>query len=229
MKRFNVQGWERLSGKNPAVVAAREGVLSQLEPVPEPHRTTWEKRLKSRLDHPHFSVRLEIYLYQFLRERGWLIEIEPELPGTRNRPDFVVNTDNAQMIIEAKTVLGAESERQEDGRLKQLMDDLSGKLNRTVLIHPMLDLPSSLPNKHIASEIESKGSESEVLQEFMVEGEHQGQPYSLEVTVLLEDKPILATDVGAVTGQARGVDIGHAVRKAIIEKARNTVSGMCLL
>ena len=219
MKQFNVHGWEHLSGDNPAVVAAREGILSKLNSVPEPHRTTWEKRLKSKLDHPHFSVRLEIYLYQFFRERSWNIEIEPEIASASNRPDFVVSTGNAQMIIEAKTVLGAKSERQQDDRLKQLMDDLSGKLNRTVLIHPMLNLPSSLPNRRISSEIESRGSESEVLQEFMVEGEHQGQPYSLEVTVMMKEKPFPTADVGAAMGQAVGGYIGHPVRKAIIEKA----------
>ncbi len=123
------------------------------------------------------------------------------------------------MMVEAKTVLGAESERQQDSRLLQLMDDLSGKLNRTVLIHPMLDLPSSLPNRRIAADIESKASETELLQEFVVEGEHQGQPYSLAVTAILEDKPTPTADVGATVGQAVNVDIGHPVRKAIQDKA----------
>ena len=123
------------------------------------------------------------------------------------------------MIVEARAVLGAESERQQDHRLMQLMFDLSGKLNRTVLIHPMLDLPSSLPNKRIAREIESRISEVELLQEFLVEGEHEGQRYSLEVTVLLETKPSPSADVGAIVGQVVEVDIGNPVRKAVIEKA----------
>ena len=127
---------------------------------------------------------------------------------------------NRTMIVEAKVMLGAESEKQQDHRLMQLMHNLSGKLNRTVLIHPMLDLPSSLPNRRIAADIESRASEVELLQKFLVDGEHQGEPYSLEVTVILEDKLSPTADVGATIGQAVEVDIGHPVRKAIRDKAR---------
>ena len=219
MTKLNIHGWENLSGDNPEAASARNELMKQLAYVPEPCRSAWEKRLKSKLDHPHFSVRLEVYLHQFFRERGWKIEIEPGLSGTSNQPDFVVHKGHNGMMVEAKTVLGAESERQQDSRLLQLMDDLSGKLNRTVLIHPMLDLPSSLPNRRIAADIESTASETELLQEFVVEGEHQGQPYSLAVTAILEDKPTPTADVGATVGQAVNVDIGHPVRKAIQDKA----------
>lgn len=220
MRRFNIHGWDNLSGDNPEVVRSRDEVLRQLAEVPEPHRSAWGNRLKSKLDHQHFSVRLEIYLHHFLMGRGWTVKIEPSLLGTSNRPDFVVHTVKERMIVEAKTVLGAESERHQDSRLNQLMDDLSGKLNRTVLIHPMFDLPSSLPNKRIAAQIEKRASEVELLQEFLIEGEHQGQPYSLEVTVMLEDKPSATVDVGATIGRAVEVDVGHPVRKAIQDKAR---------
>ena len=125
------------------------------------------------------------------------------------------------MIVEAKTVLGAESERQQDDRLMQLADDLSGMLNRTVQIHPMLDLPSSLPNRRIASEIEDRASEVELFEEFWVEGKHQGQPYSLEVTMILEDKPTPTADVGITMQQAVDVEIGLPVRgKAICDKGK---------
>ena len=123
------------------------------------------------------------------------------------------------MFVEAKAVLGADSERQQDHRLTQLVIDLSGKLNRTVLIHPMCDLPSSLPNRQIAREIENRASEVGLLQEFLVEGEHQGQRYSLEVTVLLEIKPTSSADVGGTVSQVLELDIGHPVRKAIMQKA----------
>ncbi len=220
MRKLNTHGWDHLSGDNAEVVAARDEVLRQLRGVTEPDRSAWEKRLTSELDHPHFSVRLEIYLYQYFRERGWEIEIEPRLAGTCNRPDFVVNTNEDKMIVEAKTVLGAKSERQQDDRLMQLADDLGGKLNRTVFIHPVHGLPSSLPNRRIAAEIEDRASEVELLQEFWIEGKHQGQSYLLEVTVILEDKPTPIADVGATIGQAVDVDIGHPVRKAIRDKAK---------
>ncbi len=124
------------------------------------------------------------------------------------------------MMVEAKTVLGAESERQQDSRLMQLADHLGGKLNRTVLIHPIIDLPSSLPNRRIVAKVEDRASEVELLQEFYIEGEHQGRPYLLEVTVILEDKTSPTSDVGITIGQAVDVKIGHPVREAIQQKAK---------
>ena len=219
MTNWNVHGWERLSGDKPEVVATRNEVLRQLRYVPESHRSKWKSRLTSKQDHPYLSVILEIYLYQLFRGHGWDIEIEPELPDTTNRPDYGLSKGKCKMIVEAKSVLGTESERQQDSRLMKLADDLRGKLDRTVLIHPYIDLPPSLPNRRIAAEIKKKASKTELSQEFRIEGEHEGFPYALEVTVLLEDKPIQTADVGAAIGQAYHVSPGQSVRKAIQDKA----------
>ena len=62
--KFNIHGWEHLSGNHPEIVGIRKDVLQQLGEVSEPHRSVWDKRLKSKLDHSHFSVRLEIYLHE---------------------------------------------------------------------------------------------------------------------------------------------------------------------
>ena len=220
MTRYNIYNWDDLSGDNPELVTLRNEALRQLRGVPEPSRSVWEERLKDKLGHSHSSARLEICLHDFFRERGWEIEIEPELPNTRNKPDFRLTRGDRTVMVEAKAALGNRSESQQDGRLMRLMADLRGKLNRTVMIHPMLDLPSSLPNRHIAAQIERKTSDVELLQEFLVEGEHQGHSYSLEVVVLLEAKPNQSADVGATLSQAVEVEIGNPVRKAIIEKAR---------
>ena len=217
---FNIQGWGHLSGNHPETVEIRRNVLQQLGEVPEPHRSDWKGRLKSKLDHSHFSVRLEIYLHHFFNERGWQTSIEPDLPGTSNRPDFLLSKGEHEIIVEARTVLGAESHRQQDGRLMQLADGLSGKLNRTVLIHPMIDLPSSLPNRRIAAEIENRAFGVELLQEFYIDGEHQGEPYSLKVVVILEDKSSSTADVSVTVGQAVDVEIGRPVREAILQKAK---------
>ena len=212
---------EHLPGDSSEILAAGCQELQLiLDQVPEPMRTVWNKRLASKVDHARFSVRLELHLYSFFIQRGWAIEIEPELRGTPNRPDFVVDTGALEMIIEAKTVLGAKSERQQDDRLMRLAKDLSGKLNRTVSIHPMLDLPSSLPNRRIAADINRQFSKVYPYQEILIEGEHQGQPYALEVTVILVDKPTPTSDVGSTLGQVVDVDIGQPVREAIKDKAR---------
>ena len=219
MTNYSIHNWENLSSDNPEFVALRNEVLQQLRGVPNPPRSSWKKRLMSKREDAHSSVRLEIRLHYFFKERGWEIEIEPKLPGTPNQPDFIVRTGNERMMVEAKAVLGAKSERQQDERLMKLAHSLSGKLTRTVLIHPMYELPSSLPNKRIARKIESRVSKDELHHEFSVEGEHERQPYGLEVTVLRDHKPTPSAGVGGTVGQAVDVDIRHPVRKAIRDKA----------
>ena len=211
---------EHLPDDSSKILAARHQELQLLDQVPKPTRTVWNKRFVSKEDHARFSVRLELHLYNFFIKLGWAIEIEPELRGTPNRPDFVVNTGAFEMIIEAKTVLGAKSERQQDDRLMRLAKDLSRKLSRNVSIHPMLELPSSLPNRRIAADINRQFSTIDPYQEILIEGEHQGQPYALEVTVILDDKPTPTSDVGSTLGQVVDVDIGQPVREAIKDKAR---------
>ena len=210
---------EHSSGNTSDALAAKRQELQRLDNVPEPTRTVWKNRLASKEGHARFSVSLELYLYNYFRERGWAAEIEPELPGTRNRPDFVVTTGDIEMIIEAKSVLGAKSERQQDDRLARLAKDLSGKLNHTVSIHPMLDLPPSLPNRRIAADINRQISRVDLYQEILIDGEHQGQRYALEVTLILDDKPAPTSDVGSTLGQVVDVDIGQPVREAIKAKA----------
>ena len=219
MEKWYKQGWETLEGQQPKVVAAREKLLRQLLEVPEPNRAAWEKRLTSKLDHSHFSVRLEISLHHFFKERGWETDIEPELLGTSNRPDFRFRRDANELLVEAKTVLDPQPVDQQDSRLRILVDGLSNRLSRAISIHPCFDLPPSLPNRRIAAEIEKKAAGAELLQEFRIEGEHQGHPYSLDVTILLADEQNSLAGVGATIGQAYSVDIGNPMRKAIQEKA----------
>ena len=220
MTTWNVHGWEHLTGDEPGVVAFREELLRQLEEVPQPHRDGWEKRLKSKLDHPHFSVRLELYLHHFFKEQGWEIDIEPVLPGTSNTPDFRLRRNQHELLVEAKTLLDPQSVEKQDTRLKVLADEITTKLTRTVMIHPYFDLPPSIPNKRIRAAIEEKASESELLQEFHVAGDHQGRRYDLEVRVLFEDETEPGEGIGALMGQVHVVNTGQRMRKEIIEKAR---------
>ncbi len=195
-----------------------------LKGVPGTERDKWNNRLKSK-DHHHFSVRLELYLYHFFRERGWTIDIEPELVGARGRPDFRLRQGEYEILVEAKTLLDPDSAEKQDIRLKSLADGLSEKLSRTVSIHPLSDLPPNLPYRNIASEIENKADAVELVQEFRIEGEYVGCPYELEVTIVLEDKPTLYTDVGITVGQAQDANAGQRMREAIIEKGRTRKYG----
>ena len=224
MGKFNVHGWEHLSGDKPVIVAAREEISRQLEAVPECHKKTWAKRLKSKQDHPHFSVRLELYLHHFFKERGWEIDIEPKLPGTTNKPDFLLRHGECEMLVEAKTLLDPEPVAQQDERLKGLADGLTKKLKRKIHIHPYFDLPPvNLPYRRIATEIEKRVSDTVVekwksgrlLQEFLIEGEHQAYKYSLEVTII----PSLTAGIGGWVSQVYEDNTGERMREAILEKA----------
>ncbi len=219
MVKRNVHGWEHLVGDKPNVAAVRAGVLRQLAEVPQPHRQECEERLKSELDHHHFSVRLELYLHHLFKERGWEVDIHPKLPGTTNKPDFRIRRGENEMLVEAKTLLDPKLVEQQDTRLKMLADGLSKRLNRTVSIHPLFDLPSSLPNRQIAAEIEKLAPNIGLNQEFTIKDEHQGSPYALEVTIILDDKPTPTAGVGATVGQAQRAETGRRMREAIQEKA----------
>ncbi len=88
---WDIRGWKSLTiHDDPPLVAAREEFLSWLSKVPEPHRASWKQRLESELDHPHYSVRLELYLHHYFESSGWSIDIEPDMPGSPNKPDFKV-------------------------------------------------------------------------------------------------------------------------------------------
>ena len=199
--------------------------MRQLAGVPKSHRDTWEKRLKSQLDHPHFSVRLELYLHHFFKRNGWKVDIEPDLPNTTNRPDFLLRDGKREILVEAKTLLDSEPVEQQDERLKELADGLSKKLARKVHIHPLFDLPNvSLPYKRIAAEIEQRASATaiekwksgELVQEFPIEGEHQGYQYSLHVTIV----PSPSGGIGGWVTQAHEDNTDKRLREAITEKAK---------
>ena len=219
MNKWDIHGWEHLTGDKPEVVEAREEILGQLGGVPEPHRSKWKQRLMGKTDDHHFSVRLELYLHQFFKECSWDIEIEPDLPGTSNHPDFYLLLNRNEVLVEAKTLLDSHAVAQQDTRLYTLADELTKKLNRTVLIHPYFDLPSSLPNRHIAAEIEKRASGTELFHEFRIAGEHQGHPYELEVTILFDHKLTPNQGVGAMVGLVHEANTGQRMREEIINKA----------
>lgn len=225
MNKFNVHGWDHLSSDKPVITTVRAETLWQLAGVPESHRDSWDKRLKSKLDHSHFSVRLELYLHHFFKERGWKVDIEPDLSYTTNRPDFLFRDGEREILVEAKTLLDPRPVTQQDKRLKELADGLTRKLKRNVHIHPYFDLPSvNLPYRRIAAMIEKracaaaveKWKSGELLQEFIIESEHQGYQYSLQVTIV----PSPSGGIGGWVTQAHEDNTENRLREAIIEKAK---------
>lgn len=219
---WDVRGWKRLVIHDaPQLVAAREEFLSWLEEVPEPYQTAWRRRLESDLDHPHYSARLELYLYHYYKSAGWGIEIEPEMPQSPNRPDFRVTRSADCVLVEAKTVLDEQTIAQQTQRLRQLADGLTNKLSREVIIEPLSDLPSSLPTKRIRAQVEQRAKTlADEAVEFDLSDVHLGAAYALKIVILPGSPPL--TQPGGVGGMISGayhVTAAKRIRDALEEKA----------
>lgn len=219
---WDVRGWKRLTvHDDPPLVVARQEFLSWLATVPEPPQTAWTRRLKSDLDHPHYSVRLELYLYHYFISNCWAVEIESAMSGTPNKADFLVSRGEDRLLVEAKAVLDEQSTAQQTQRLRQLADNLTSKLSRDVIIEPLSDLPPSLPARRIRAQIEQRAkTQADEILEFDLSGVHQGAPYALKIIILprASDSP----EPGGVGGTMSGVHtitIGRRIRDALEQKS----------
>jgi len=219
---WDIRGWNRLTvHDDPPLVAARQEFHSWLTEVPEPWQSKWRGRLESTLDHPHLSVRLELYLHHYFKSEGWAVDIEPEMSGSPNKPDFRVRRGQDSILVEAKAVLDEQTIAQETQRLGQLADNLTNKLSRDVIIEPLSALPPSLPTRRIKAQIEqhAKPQVDEVL-EFDISDVHHGMQYSVKVILLTESSD--TTERGGVGGTISGVHtltIGKRIRDALEKKA----------
>jgi hypothetical protein len=219
---WNIRGWQRLTAHHsPQLAAAKHDFLWWLDEVPEHWRSTWKRRLQSRLEHPHLSVRLELYLHHHFKNSGWSVEIEPELFETPNRPDFRITRNADCLIVEGKVVLDEETIAQETERLRQLADNLGGKLSREIIIEPLSDLPSSLPTRRIKAQIEHwANTQVDEVVEFDLSDEHLGTQYMLKIIIL--PRYHNSTQLASVSGMKSGVHIltiGKRVRDALEQKA----------
>ena len=70
-----------------------------------------QKKFRSKPSIGHYSAWFELLVHQILVRLGASsIDIHPELSGTSNHPDFMVNMDDSRMIVEA-TVVAPDDER----------------------------------------------------------------------------------------------------------------------
>jgi len=201
-------------------VAAREEFLSWLSEVPEPHNIDLDRRLKSQLNHPHFSARLELFSHHHFVSNDWNATIHPDLPDTSNHPDFLMEAQGDRFLIECKSVFDQIEVAQQDQRLHQLAEQVSKKLGVTILLHPLEDLPQSLPATRIRQEIESRVQVISEVQEIDIVGEHRGERFSLRA-VTLPEAPI-GEPAGGVEGLMSPVQIinnSQRLREQLQEKA----------
>ncbi len=128
---------------------------SWLEEVkPETARRKLESRLQSDKNNDHFSARMELYFHHYFKSRGCEIEIEPNLLGRDDHPDFLIHHDLGPFILEARI---SEAER---GFLyqEQFADSLRQALRNVQTAHTVdidLDNPMELPPLDFSSEVAS--------------------------------------------------------------------------
>lgn len=217
---WDIRGWRRLTVRDdPPFVAAREEFLKWLTEVPEPHRTDLHRRLKSRLDHAHFSARLELFIHHYFTAQDWCTQIHPEMPRTGNRPDFLVERDTHQLIVECKTVLDRPPVAQQEQRLRQLATEVGRRLGVTVMLEPLGDLPPGLPATDVRNEINRLLRQGGEIQEVDIRGEHQGSPYGLRAIIFTgTPENELPVGVEGLMSQAQTITIGDQIREALQEK-----------
>lgn len=184
---WDIRGWKHLTvHEDPPLVAAREEFLAWLSEVPEPHNIDLGRRLKSQLNHPHFSARLELFSHHHFVSDEWNVTIHPDLPDTPNHPDFLMKRQEDHFLLECKSVFDQTKVAQQDQRLRQLAEQVSRKLGVTILLHPLEDLPQNLPATRIRREIENRVQEIGEVQEIDILGEHRGERFGLRAVALPE-------------------------------------------
>ena len=66
----------------------------------------------------------ELYLHRVCTQQGWRVTVEPRVPGTSYRPDFLVEASTSRFYIEATVAGPSEQERGEEQRLSRLLSGL---------------------------------------------------------------------------------------------------------
>lgn len=219
--KWDVRGWKRLTVHDePPLLGARREVVAWLDGVPAPARKGLESRLQSDLDHPHLSARMELFLHNHFLSKPWPVSLEPEVPGSPNKPDFLVSPNGMEFYLEAKLIQDAQEVSRQDQRLHQLADSIHSRLSRMVMLVPWSNLPPSLPGRRIAREVEKQAAAfpDDQVVEFQLSDVHLDQPFTLKIT-LFPSAWDIGGGVGALSTGARKFFGSAAIRQALHEKA----------
>lgn len=91
---------DRVAG--PVWDQCRDLITRWLAEYPATDRVALRARLRSPDDRVFTSAFWELYLHEMYRRGGWTIEIEPIVPDSANRPDFLVSRDGQSYYVEAR-------------------------------------------------------------------------------------------------------------------------------
>ncbi|GEM_PF-2292029 len=220
---WDIRGWKRLTvNEDPSLVDARKEFQAWVTEVPVPHSADVGARLRSETDDAHLSARLELYLHHYFRSNGWEVRIHPQVAYTSNRPDFLVAKGDAKLLVECRGVFDQPAVAQQDQRLRQLADETTSRLGRTVILHPLSNLPPSIPTRRIRSWIQQQqiSGNSPHLLEFDFWDDFLGHHYGVRVILLtLNDGGEALTGVHGLMSQAQTITNAQQLRAALQEKA----------
>lgn len=122
---------------------------------PDAHKTDLCERFRSDDNYNHEGSFFELFLHELLTRLGFSLMVHPEIPDTRDRPDFLACCDDQQFYLEA-TVTGKESGPYTRNRDEQ---DVINKLNT-------LTSPNFRITIHIEGELKRTLSKKEIVRPF---------------------------------------------------------------
>jgi hypothetical protein len=101
--------WNRSARKD--ITAARLHLEHWFSRYPSAHAANLRHRFRDKNDVLHRGAFFELFLHEMLLRLSCTVEVEPEVPGTPNRPDFrVTPPDRAQFYLEATVSTGESKE-----------------------------------------------------------------------------------------------------------------------
>lgn len=95
----------------------RKLITGWLADYPESDRAALRARLRSTDDQVFTSAFWELYLHEMYRCDGWTVLVEPSVPDSDNRPDFLVSKGDHRYYVEARCTFEV-ADRGAAGRLE---------------------------------------------------------------------------------------------------------------
>lgn len=108
----------------PAAQEYKGQLRAWTDELPAEDRASLDGRLSSANDEDCYSARLELYLHHVFVSKGWTVTAHPQIQGVTRRPDFRVERDDGEFIVEAVGSFGDETARRQDRYIRELADYL---------------------------------------------------------------------------------------------------------
>ena len=109
---------------DPYFVAVREVINDWVGRYPGSHASRLLTRFGSESEQEQMGAWWELCLYTVLTASGWTLEPEPEVSGTRNRPDYLATRQPSAFYLEATSSNPATDKVAEHNRLGAVLDAL---------------------------------------------------------------------------------------------------------